>query len=155
MPGTRALVKDQVARLGVGEGHRLAGVVLRVGVARNRDSVRAVDGPRQAGAATADVFLLTSINEGIPLTVIEAMAAGLPVVATDVSGVAEVVRNGETGLLAPSGDVESLARHVLRLTASEERERMGRAGRERAFSLFSEDEMVAAYDRLYREMLHA
>jgi glycosyltransferase involved in cell wall biosynthesis len=103
-----------------------------------------------------DVFLLTSINEGIPLTVIEAMAAGLPVVSTNVGGVAEVVRDGETGLLAPAGDAEGLARNVLRLGASpEERTRMGRAGRERAFALFSEDEMVAAYDRLYREMLHA
>jgi glycosyltransferase involved in cell wall biosynthesis len=111
------------------------------------------DVPRLLSAA--DVFLLTSHTEGIPLTVIEAMAAGLPVVSTDVGGVAEVVCNGKTGLLAPAGDIETLAGLVLRLAGSEERERMGRAGRERAFALFSEDEMVAAYDRLYWEMLHA
>jgi glycosyltransferase involved in cell wall biosynthesis len=105
--------------------------------------------------AAADVFLLTSINEGIPLTVIEAMAAGLPVVATDVGGVAEVVRQGETGLLAPAGDVEALARHVLALASREGRERLGCAGRELAFAQFSEDKMIASYDRLYREMLHA
>jgi len=111
------------------------------------------DVPRLLPAA--DAFLLTSINEGIPLTVIEAMAAGLPIVSTDVGGVAEVVRDGETGLLARPGDVEGLAHHVLRLGASpEERTHMGRAGRERALALFSEDGMVAAYDRLYREMLH-
>src|SRR5262249_11521427 len=88
--------------------------------------------------AAADVFFLTSINEGIPLTIIEAMAAGLPVISTQVGGVAEVVCEGQTGLLAPAGDVEALARHVLRLAASEERQRMGHAGRERAFAQFSE-----------------
>ncbi len=105
--------------------------------------------------AAADVFLLSSINEGIPLTVIEAMAAGLPVVATDVGGVAEVVRDGETGLLAPAGDDAALAGHVLRLAADPAtRDHMGRAGRARAFALFSEEKMLAAYDGLYREMLH-
>jgi glycosyltransferase involved in cell wall biosynthesis len=104
--------------------------------------------------SAADVFLLSSLNEGIPLTVIEAMAAGLPVVSTDVGGVAEVVRGGQTGLLAPAGDAGALARQVLQLAADAElRRRLGQAGRERAFVLFSEEKMLNAYDRLYREML--
>ena len=102
----------------------------------------------------ADMFLLTSSNEGIPLTVIEAMAAGLPVVSTDVGGVAEVVKAGQTGLLAPAGDPAAIARHILQLAADAElRKRLGNAGRERAFALFAEEKMLAAYDRLYREML--
>ena len=68
--------------------------------------------------AAADIALLTSISEGIPLTLIEAMAAGLPVVATRVGGVPEVVVDGETGLLAPAGDDRALAELVFRLVAT-------------------------------------
>ena len=68
-----------------------------------------------ASCRAADLFLLTSVSEGIPLTVIEAMAAGLPVVATRVGGVGEIVDDGRTGLLAPAGDDEALAVHLLRL----------------------------------------
>lgn len=102
----------------------------------------------------ADLFLLTSISEGIPLTLIEAMSAGLPVVATRVGGVAEVVEHGETGLLAPSGDDAKLAEHVLRLAADHERRlRMGESGRRRAKEIFSESRMHASYLRLYEELL--
>jgi glycosyltransferase involved in cell wall biosynthesis len=104
--------------------------------------------------AAADLFLLTSISEGIPLTVIEAMLAGLPVVSTRVGGVGEVVVDGETGLLAPAGDDHALADHVLRLAAHSARcRRMGQLGRDRARSVFSESRMHAAYRELYEEML--
>ncbi len=63
--------------------------------------------------AASDVVLLTSISEGIPLTLIEAMASGLPVVSTRVGGVAEVVADGQTGLLAPSGDAGAGRAHLL------------------------------------------
>ena len=63
----------------------------------------------------SDIVLLTSISEGIPLTLIEAMAAGRPVVSTRVGGVAEVVVDGQTGLLASAGDDAALADQVLRL----------------------------------------
>jgi glycosyltransferase involved in cell wall biosynthesis len=100
--------------------------------------------------AAADAFLLTSISEGIPLTVIEAMAAGLPVVATAVGGLAEVVEEGKTGLLAPAGDDAALARNLLRLAEDPGlRAEMGRRGRERAFARFSEDQMVERYRQLY------
>lgn len=102
----------------------------------------------------ADVFLLTSISEGIPLTVIEAMAANLPVVSTGVGGVGEIVVDGETGLLAPSGDDSALADHILNLAAdAPRRQRMGQAGRQRANNLFSEEQMHASYRRLYEEVL--
>lgn len=104
----------------------------------------------------ADVFLLSSISEGIPLTLIEAMAAGLPVVATRVGGVGEVVEEGATGLLAPSGDAVGLAAHLLRLVADpRERERLGEQGRQRAKALFSREKMNARYLELYEEMLPA
>jgi glycosyltransferase involved in cell wall biosynthesis len=102
----------------------------------------------------ADLFLLTSVSEGIPLTVIEAMAAQLPVVSTAVGGLAEVVEEGQTGLLAPAGDDAALAEKVLTLAGdTERRTRMGQNGRERARALFSEAKMNAEYLRLYEEML--
>jgi glycosyltransferase involved in cell wall biosynthesis len=101
----------------------------------------------------ADSFLLTSTSEGIPLTVIEAMAVGLPVVATDVGGLREVVDDGATGFLAPAKDDAALAGHILRLAADADlRRRMGLAGRERAKQNFDEPRMAEDYGRLYREL---
>jgi glycosyltransferase involved in cell wall biosynthesis len=102
----------------------------------------------------ADLFLLTSISEGIPLTVIEAMAARLPVVATRVGGLGEIITEEATGLLAPSGDDEALAKHILRLAEDpSQRAHMGQLGRERALAKFSEPQMHAGYQKLYEEML--
>src|SRR5205085_4555838 len=121
-PGIRALV----GQLGLGEQVLFLG--LRHDVAR---LLRA-----------ADLFLLTSISEGIPLTLIEAMAAGLPVVSTRVGGVGEVVEDGLTGLLAPSGDDGELADHLLRLAvAPAVGRRMGQHGRARARALFARSYM--------------
>lgn len=102
----------------------------------------------------ADLFLLTSITEGIPLTLIEAMAAGLPCVTTDVGGNGEVLVDGETGLLAEPGQPEDLAEKVCRLIADLPlRARLGRAGRERAVAEFDHLRMHQAYQLVYRQML--
>ncbi len=104
----------------------------------------------------SDMFLLTSISEGIPVTLIEAMAARLPVVSTDVGGVAEMVVDGQTGLLAPAGDDEALAQAMLRLADKAElRHQMGSRGCDRAGELFSESQMQSAYATAYQEMLLA
>jgi glycosyltransferase involved in cell wall biosynthesis len=102
-----------------------------------------------------DLFLLTSISEGIPLTLIEAMAASLPVVSTNVGGVAEVVGDGQAGLLAPAGDDVQLAQNILRLATNPVlRRQMGQLGRVRSTTMFSETQMHGLYLRLYHEMLH-
>jgi glycosyltransferase involved in cell wall biosynthesis len=112
------------------------------------------DVPRLLPAA--DLFLLTSVSEGIPLTVIEAMAARLPVVSTAVGGLAEVVVDGQTGLLAAAGDDAALAEKVLALADNGElRARMGQVGSQRARELFAETKMNESYLNLYGEMLRS
>jgi glycosyltransferase involved in cell wall biosynthesis len=101
--------------------------------------------------ASSDIFVLSSRSEGFPVSVLEAMAAGLPVVATDVGGVAEAVEEGETGFLVPAGDSEALARGLERLLVDGElRHRLGAAGRARARSHFDVSPYRAAYAALYR-----
>jgi glycosyltransferase involved in cell wall biosynthesis len=101
----------------------------------------------------ADIALLTSHSEGIPLVLIEAMAAGLPVVATAVGGVPELIEHEVQGLLCPAGDLERLAAQLTQLSASpEQRTRMGHAGRARSEE-FTEERMLAQYAALYDEML--
>jgi glycosyltransferase involved in cell wall biosynthesis len=134
----RGAIEDLVQARGMGDLVRLLG--------------RRTDIPRLLAAA--DIVLLTSISEGIPLTLIEAMASGHPVVSTGVGGVAEVVIDGQTGLLAPASDDEALAGHILRLADDPgRRDRMGRSGRRRADELFSESRMHEAYQHIYKNMI--
>ena len=101
----------------------------------------------------ADVCFLSSISEGIPLTLIEGMAAGLPVVSTDVGGVGEIVVDGETGRLAPARNDEALAERLLTLAKDRLlRLRLGARGAERAAELFSEQQMHDQYRELFDAM---
>jgi glycosyltransferase involved in cell wall biosynthesis len=110
------------------------------------------DVPRWLNAA--DLFVLASHNEGLPNVVLEAMACGLPVVATDVGGTSEAVVHGRTGLLVPAADVGLLAGALDRLLDdASERERMGRAGRRRAVDTFSWRESAEDLVGLYEEMV--
>ena len=94
--------------------------------------------------AASDIFVLPSHFEGLPMSVIEAMLCGLPVVATDIRGPREQVVDGQTGFLVPPGRVTELAAALGRLTVDAElRTRLGIASRERARTLFSEDRVVA------------
>jgi glycosyltransferase involved in cell wall biosynthesis len=98
----------------------------------------------------ADVFVLSSRSEGLPLAIIEAMTAGLPVVATGVGGVPEAVVHGETGLLVPPGDPTALASALDRLLRDAGlRRRMGEAGRQRALAHFTEARMLEETAALY------
>ena len=134
----RAEVEAEIAATGIGDITWLAGARSDV-----PEIMRALD-----------IFALPSQAEGISNTILEAMASGLPVVATDVGGNAELVAAGETGALVPAQDPQAMAQALLRYTADAAlRQSHGAAGRERVERSFSIDNMVERYTRLYQSLL--
>jgi len=134
----RGVLEARAAELGVSERLRLPGW---------SDDARSF-------LPTFDVFVLPSRYEGFPLSIIEAMLAGLPVVATRVGSVAEAVEDGETGFLVSPGDRTALVAVLRRLLDDPElRRRLGDAGRARARREFTARAMAARYERLYDEIL--
>ncbi|MGB9662819.1 MAG: glycosyltransferase [Moorellaceae bacterium] len=134
----RPAVEKTVVEMG------LEGTVLFLGI---RDDVPKL-------LADSDVFILPSDWEGVPLTVLEAMAAGKPVVATAVGGVPELVEDGVTGILVPPRNPEALAQGILRLAKDPHlRQRMGKAARERALERFDIARTAREYEALYLRLL--
>jgi glycosyltransferase involved in cell wall biosynthesis len=130
----RVALEAEIRRLGLGEFVELAG---------ERADVPDV-------LAGSDIFVLASRSEALPFTALEAMAAGLPVVASRVGGLAELVVEGETGLLVAPGDVAGLASAIERLVRDPGlRQRLGTAGRARVQSEFGLAAFVDAHLELY------
>lgn len=134
----RRALADQVERLGVGRAVRFVG--------HRADARGLLD--------AADVFVLPSLQEGMPLAALEAMDAGLPVVGTDVVGTSEVVEDGVTGLLVRPADPSALATSLERvLSEPVRRRRMGAAGRRRYEQRFTAAEMVRRTTAVYDDVL--
>jgi len=139
----------------VGDGDQRAPLEARVQALHLQDHVRFLGwrydlAPIYAGL---DAVALSSLNEGTPVTLIEAMAAGRPTVATEVGGVADVVANGETGLVVPPGDATALAGALTAVAASgAERLRMGGAGRAAA-ERYRAERLLEALSALYLDGL--
>jgi glycosyltransferase involved in cell wall biosynthesis len=152
VPGARLVLvgvdaeRGGAYRAALEEVAREAGVADRVLFAGRRDDVPSL-------LAGADVVALPSFAEGLPLTILEAMAQARPVVATAVGGSGEAVVDGETGVLVPAGDVEALGAALrLLLGDADLRRRLGEAGRRRVQERFSTAAMtrrvLAVYDEL-------
>jgi glycosyltransferase involved in cell wall biosynthesis len=104
--------------------------------------------------AALDVFVLPSLYEGMPYTLMEAMAAGRAVVATDVAGNRDLVRHGETGLLVPPGQARGLASAILHLvSAPDVRARLGNAALAAAKERTTPDQMAQQVIELYLSVL--
>jgi glycosyltransferase involved in cell wall biosynthesis len=104
--------------------------------------------------AAADLFVLPSLDDAFPTAILEAMAAGLPVVATRAGGIPEIVDDGATGLLVPPGDAAALARAISTLLADPAaRKSLGEAGRRRAGERFSTAAWLGRLERVYGEAL--
>lgn len=133
----------------------LRDLALEMGVA---DRVHVL-GPRRDVPAlmhAIDVFAMPSIWEGFGLVLLEAMAAGRPIVASRVATIPEVVVDGSTGLLVPPGDPLALAEALAALAHSSDRARaMGEAGRQRLRNDFSIEKMVGDTELLYRELMES
>ena len=100
------------------------------------------------------VFALPSLAEGISNTILEAMASGLPVIATAVGGNADLVVEGQTGYLVPSADPQAMAHQLVALASDPERARsLGQAGRQRVLATFSMQAMVSTYQSVYDQHL--
>jgi N-acetyl-alpha-D-glucosaminyl L-malate synthase BshA len=150
----RAEIPSRLDLVGDGpERARIEALVTSLGL---RDHVRFLGerGDLIATLQQSDVFLLPSQTESFGLAALEAMACGVPVVATDVGGVSEVVADGETGFLAAVGDIAGMARHARRLLTDEDlRRRMSRAARHRAETQFRLAPAVDSYEAVYRRVL--
>lgn len=104
--------------------------------------------------AGLDIICLTSFNEGTPVSLIEAQAANKPIVSTKVGGIADVVKEGETALLAEVSDSEQFSRHLLKLVEDDDlRERLGANSHEHVMMHFSYQRLVHDMSELYRELL--
>ena len=133
----RDLAEHEVDGLGLRKDVRFLGKVENVG-----DVLRG-----------ADLFLLPSATESFGLAALEAMACSVPVIASDAGGIPEVVRSGETGYLAPPGDVATMSERALQvLQDPAEHERLKRNAAARALE-FSADRVVPRYEKLYEEVL--
>jgi glycosyltransferase involved in cell wall biosynthesis len=126
----------QIARLGLEGRVRLEG--------RTDDSPGALAG--------LDVFILSSVNEGLPLVILEAMAAGLPILSTSVGGVPEVLPK-ESSWLCPPGDAEALAAAMLQAARCRDLRERGETSRRGAAANYGLEHMVRRYEELYRRLL--
>ena len=122
------------------------------------DAVRFTGFRRDVGSIyrASDAVALSSANEGTPVSLIEALAAGCAVVTTDVGGAVDVLDGGRVGLLVPPGDTKAFADRLEELVRQPElRHQFGVAGREHVLARYSVDRLVRDVDRLYRKLLGA
>ena len=132
----QTVLEEQSMRLGVSDLIRFIGIVPYDQLEKSYQN--------------ADIFVLTSLSEGMPAVILEAMGCGLPIVASDVGGNNEIVHEGENGYLISGDKVDMLAKRLAALIDDAElRERMGRKSREISQE-YDWDKIMGVYDELYK-----
>lgn len=123
-----------------------------LGITRSIEYVGWVTGDAKAKLlSSAAIYVLPSYNEGLPMGVLEAMAAGLPIVATSIGGIPDAVTDGVEGFLVKPGDITSLVFAIKKLLINDEvRGKMGEAARKKVEMLFASDKILPRLDKLYR-----
>lgn len=155
-PAVRAAHPQWALKIGGnGESASLLQAAADAGVAGSVHYLGWVAGDQKHSlVAGAGVFALPSYNEGLPVSVLEAMACGVPVVCTPVGGVPDIVTDGQEGLLVPVGDTQALAEALTRLASQPDlRRAMGQAGRRRVLAHNAVPIVVGQWLSLYRELL--
>lgn len=132
----RAALEDYARELGIGPSVQFRGASLDV----------------PGFLAGLDVFVMGSRSEGLPIAMLEAMAAGLPVATTAVGGIPELVEDGVSGWLCPPSQPESLAA-IMKRAVSADRRRMGEAARQRVLKFHSVEQMAIGYEILFAEIV--
>ncbi len=104
--------------------------------------------------AVSDVFVMASLREGCPLSILEAMSSSVPVVSTNVGGIPEIVDDGKTGMLVSVGDTEKIADKIIGLLSDDKmRWKFGKAARARVMKKFTAEKIVPQYESYYRELM--
>jgi glycosyltransferase involved in cell wall biosynthesis len=132
----RAHLEELIAACGVGDHFTLRGHVADM----------------QRFYSELDVYMNTSIHEGIPMSILEAMAHGVPVIAPQVGGIVEIIDDGVDGFLVSGRKPQDFAAICIRLQDLELRKRMGQAARDKVKRLFSAEQMAHQYHRLYQKL---
>jgi glycosyltransferase involved in cell wall biosynthesis len=136
----------------VGKGESLPSLQEQINLTNLKERVLLTGERRDVPALllVSKVFVLSSLSEGVPISLLESMAAGLPSVTTRVGGLPNVVHEGRTGLLVPPGDPDRLARSIVDLLTDEERRaHMGKQAREQAIREYSAESAADAMKHLY------
>lgn len=147
VPARLVMVGDGMDRFGAADLVQELGLKKKVFFLGNQDDVLPV-------LQGADVFLLPSEKESFGLVALEAMACGVPVVASDIGGIPEVVKNGSTGFLYPVGDIDAMAAGCLALCRDGElHAEFSRQARRRAVNCFDSGKIIPVYEGLYQRVL--
>jgi glycosyltransferase involved in cell wall biosynthesis len=136
------------------EGERINGLIKALGLTEIVRLTGSVAGAvKESLFAAADIFALPSYAEGVPISMLEAMAYSLPVIASDVGGISEIMEDGRMGLLIQPGDIQGLASAMRQLILSPElRKEMGTRGRTRVEEFHTTARFLRELDRLYQEL---
>jgi glycosyltransferase involved in cell wall biosynthesis len=140
----------------VGEGkekEKLADLVKRLGIGKSVYFIPSVPDTREALAAM-DVFVMPSLKEGLGLSLMEAMASGVPVIGSAVGGITTLIQNRATGFLVPAGDAGRLGSAIIELLQNPaEAGAFAQAARVFIHASFSQEEMIAKTEEVYRQCL--